>query len=103
MATAEEWRKRVRRWRASGESSRVFAASIGCNARTLTWWASRLKRAPSPKASQTFDLVRVVAAPPVEGPGTPVEIILSCGHVLRVERGFDAVTLRAVIAALDER
>ena len=105
MARAAEWRRRVRQWRASGESSRAFAATVGCNPRTLTWWASRLRRAPSPREAP-FDLVRVVA-PPVEPTeetpdGAQVEIVLSCGRVLRVGRGFDVAVLRAVIAILEE-
>lgn len=105
MATAGEWRRRVRQWRASGESSGAFAATIGCNPRTLTWWASRLRRAPRPREAP-FDLVRVVTGPvePTEETpvGSPVEVILSGGRVLRVRRGFEAAVLRAVIATLDE-
>jgi len=103
VAAAAEWRRRVRQWRSSGESSREFAAKIGCNPRTLTWWASRLRRsARSP--GQALDLVRVISAPPEEPPvGGPVEIMLVRGYVVRVGRGFDAVALRAVIATLEGR
>jgi hypothetical protein len=80
-----------------------FAAKVGCNPRTLTWWASRLRRSTRPP-EQAFDLVRVIPAPPEEPRcGAPVEIVLSRGYVVRVGRGFDTVALRAVIAALEER
>ena len=34
----EEWAKRVERWRESGLTSAEFAAELGINPRTLTYW-----------------------------------------------------------------
>ncbi|AMV29235.1 hypothetical protein VT84_33530 [Gemmata sp. SH-PL17] len=48
--------------------------------------------APTPRPS--FVALRVV-------PGTPLELVLRSGHVLRVPPGYDANHLRAVVAALE--
>jgi hypothetical protein len=34
-------------------------------------------------------------------PDTPLELVLRTGHVLRVPPGYDAIHLRAVVAALE--
>lgn len=49
------------------------------------------RRTPTPRP--TFVPVRVV-------PDTPLELVLSGGHILRVPPGYDARHLRAVVAAL---
>jgi DNA-binding transcriptional regulator YiaG len=38
------WERLVGRWRRSGLTSREFAARVGVNRGTLTYWAWRLKR-----------------------------------------------------------
>jgi transposase-like protein len=40
----EEWAKRVERWRDSGLTTAEFAAELGINAHSLTYWAWTLKR-----------------------------------------------------------
>ncbi len=40
----EEWAKRVERWRDSGLSCAEFAAELGINARTLTYWKWMLNK-----------------------------------------------------------
>lgn len=45
----EEWAKRVERWRDSGLTTAEFAAELGINPRTLTYWAWALKREASGK------------------------------------------------------
>lgn len=44
-----EWTKRVQRWRESGQTTAEFAAELGINSRTLTYWAWALKREASGK------------------------------------------------------
>jgi hypothetical protein len=39
-----EWAKRVERWRDSGLTTAEFAAPVGINAKTLTYWAWTLER-----------------------------------------------------------
>ncbi len=40
----EEWAKRVERWRDSGLTAAEFAAELGINAHSLSWWKWRLAR-----------------------------------------------------------
>ena len=40
----DEWAKRVERWRDSGMTTAEFAAELGINPRSLTYWAWTLKR-----------------------------------------------------------
>ena len=56
-ASASEWAARVRGWRESGEPARGYAERRWWNARTLTWWGSRLRCADP----TTVPFVRVVA------------------------------------------
>jgi len=41
-ASAEQWAKRVKRWKDSGLSAREFAAETGINASTLSFWRWKL-------------------------------------------------------------
>jgi hypothetical protein len=43
----EEWAKRVERWRDSGLTTAEFAAELGINPHSLTYWAWTLKREAS--------------------------------------------------------
>lgn len=97
MATESEWRRRVQAWRASGESATQFAARAGYNARTLTWWSSRLRA----KASPPVRFVRVVAPETPASPAT-VDVVLASGRVVRVGPRLDPALLRGVIAALEQ-
>ena len=43
-AGREEWARRVERWRDSGLTTAQFAAELGINPKSLTYWAWTLKR-----------------------------------------------------------
>lgn len=43
-STRDEWRARVRGWKASGLTAQAFAAREGISAATLSWWRWRLSR-----------------------------------------------------------
>ena len=104
MARAAEWKRRVARWRASGESAAVFGRRQGWHPRTLTWWASRLRRGAVrvPPDTKSVALVRILAAPKLAAPiGTPIELVLAGGRVLRVGRDFEVDVLRALVDALE--
>jgi hypothetical protein len=107
MAASVEWARRVSKWRASGETAGVFAARHGWNPRTLTWWASTLKRRDASTAgtkSRAVEFARVVAKEPVprasSSSGT-IEILLSHGRCVRVLPGFTPDLLRAVLETLE--
>lgn len=119
----EEWAKRVDRWRSSGLTCAEFAAEVGVNARTLTYWKWMLtkeargeKRAwPSRKAKKPRAPRAVVRVGPsssspavagfVEVETAPrdgrFELELGAGRRLRVPPSFDAAELRRLLEVLE--
>ena len=103
--TTSRWRKRVARWRASGETAEAFSAREGFAASTLRWWSSRLGREKAAPASVAMvQLVRVPSAAPARPAGGAVVVeLLEARARITVEPGVDAATLRTVLAALGVR
>jgi hypothetical protein len=105
--SAEEWQKRVERWRESGLSAEQFAAELGINAGTLKFWQYKLNkakredakppRASKEKAPTVPAFVEVRSA----GSDARFELELSNGRRLRVPVGFDAKALERLLAVLD--
>ena len=120
----EEWAKRVERWRDSGLSCAEFAAELGVNARTLTYWkwmlgkeargekrvwkvrkarASRVPRAAAsepPRSTPVVTGLVEVQAAPRDG---RFELELGVGRRLRVPMSFDAADLRRLLDVLEAR
>ena len=90
--TRSEWKRHVAAWRASGATSKAYAAEHGLKAKTLLWWSSKLKRDRAPK--QTVSFMEVVALP-----SATVRVRLG-GAEVEVPHGADEQTLRMVLAAL---
>lgn len=102
--TTSRWRKRVARWRTSGETAEVFSAREGFAASTLRWWSSKLGREKAAAASvQMVQLVRVPAAARRPAAGTVVIDLVEARARITVEAGVDAATLTTVLAALGVR
>jgi hypothetical protein len=112
----ETWSKRIERWKDSGLTAKGFAAELGINAHSLTWWRWRLSstRAAATKtrvrtqhtaskvssatpAPLTF--VELSAAVAVE----PLEVVLPSSLRIRVPSGFDAGALHRLLEVLDAR
>ena len=109
----EEWAKRVERWRDSGLTTAEFAAELGINPHSLTYWAWTLKREAGgekrvwPKKSRK----QVVAAKPAESSAPFVEVkshtsraqfeLEIRGRRLHIPDGFDAQQLRSLLAILE--
>lgn len=121
----EEWAKRVERWRDSGLSCAEFAAELGVNPRTLTYWkwmfnkeargeprvwptrktrglrASReLRASEPPRALAAVTGLVEVQAVPRDG---RFELELGAGRRLRVPATFDAADLRRLLDVLEAR
>ena len=65
--TEKQWRKLVSQWERSGLSAGEFAATrSNLHPRTLTWWASKLRRDAREQQSATNDegFLTVVVVPP---------------------------------------
>ena len=106
--SAEEWQKRVERWRDSGLAAEQFAAEFGINAGTLRFWGYKLNKTKREAAG--------VAAPvkkerPVRVPSfvevrtttsaAAVEVELGNGRRLRVPTDFDVDALGRLLSVLE--
>jgi hypothetical protein len=114
----EEWAKRVARWRDSGLTTAEFAAELGINPKTLTYWAWTLKREASGKkrvwsskrptaARATVDAQAMTAKPgpafvelPRDGSSARFELEVR-GRRLHIPSAFDAQQLRALLEILE--
>lgn len=107
MAKADEWAARVAGWRRSGKTAASFSDGRGFNPKTLTWWASELRRRSRRTDALERGVVRfakVVArgdARSVAAGGASIEIVVRGDRVVRVTRGFDAEVLAAVVDTLE--
>ena len=93
-----QWRRWIAQWRTSGLSVPAFCARHRLATASFYAWRRTLDRRAADKAA--FVAVHVVAdAPPA--PANPLELVLAGGRTLRVAPGFDAATLRALLAVLE--
>jgi len=104
MATRAEWIELVRRCERSGLEVAQFARREGIKAKQLYWWRWRLRSSGELLAPREpeFLPVRVVGSP-APLPGTPIEIALPNGRLVRVVPGFDPATLERVLAIAAEQ
>ena len=101
-ATAAEWTERVRAWRASGLPANEFARPFGYRGKTLSWWASELKRREQVKKEKPIDAPKVTMAR-LQVARREVDALISIvigGVQITVRRGFNAELLREVVSAL---
>jgi hypothetical protein len=95
-----QWRRWIGDWQASGLSVRTFCERRGLTVASFYAWRRVLQRRDAAKA--TFVPVQVVAdAVPTRT--SALEVILTDGRAVRVAPGFDAATLRQLLAVLEER
>jgi hypothetical protein len=114
MKNEEIWRTRAKAWKESGKRSEDFSRELGIDPGQLRSWTSKLglskpRQKIRIKAIQLLPrFARVVPSP------APMEILRShrakSGVSIRLgksrvdlRRGFDAATLRSVIAILGEQ
>lgn len=114
MAKREEWANRVRRWTESDLTANEFAAELGINARTLTYWKWKLgkearceepkRKKPSRRAaslSPSFVEVTPPASVWAEARSS-IEVVVDERYVVRVPDVFEPSTLARVLAAIEE-
>jgi transposase-like protein len=110
------WRRMLCQWRRSGQSVRAFCAQHGLAEPSFYTWRRTLtqrdqvrrqargpgrqalpaQQADSASDQPVFVPVRLLA------PAAALEVLLSSGRLLRVPTGFDAATLRQLLAVLEE-
>ena len=104
------WRRTLRQWRRSGLGVRAFCAEHGLAEQSFYVWrrivadrdqeAARVHAAaPDSDDVPVFVPLRVIDVPTQAA----FEVVLERGRVVRVLRGFDADTLRQLLAVLEEK
>jgi hypothetical protein len=95
-----QWRRRIDQWRVSGLSVRAFCARHGLATASFYHWRRVLQR----RAAKEPAFVPVqVLADAVPDRASPLEVVLADGRTVRVAPGFDAATLRQLLAVLEGR
>jgi transposase len=96
----QQWRRWIAQWRASGLSVRDFCDRRGLTVASFYAWRRVLERRAAEKAA----LVSVqVVADAVPAQTSALEVVLTDGRTVRVTPGFDAGTLRQLLAVLEGR
>jgi hypothetical protein len=100
--TETKWSERVREWKASGQTAKVFADGRGFKPSTLVYWASCLRRgrvetADAQKPQRRVRMARVVRA---ASPRDDSIVVAVGGARVAVRAGFDEALLRQVVRAL---
>jgi hypothetical protein len=101
---ARYWRKVIHEATRSGVSIREFCRQRQLTVSQFYWWQRRLQQPPPrPKkrvsggTSASFVLVSEAG----QGSDAGIELVLGDGRRLRIHKGVDETTLRAVLAALE--
>ncbi len=98
------WRQLLRQWRRSGLSVRDFCAERQVSEPSFYYWRRAIAQRDA--LAPCFVPVRVIPdePPPIAGTGSGsgLELVLGAGRLLRIGPGFDAATLRRVLALLEE-
>ena len=94
------WRQHIRDWQDSGLSVSAFCARRGLSQQSFYGWRRELQRRDSEKTF--FVPVRLRKDDPAAAAGEMLEVLLASGRRIRVPAGFDAVTLRQLLAVLEE-
>jgi len=96
-----QWQRRIDQWRASGLSVRAFCARHGLAQASFYAWRRVLERRTAEQPA--FVPVQVVADATPAGQASALEVVIADGRVVRVAPGFDAATLRQLLAVLEGR
>ncbi len=95
----QRWRHWIRQWQHSGLTVRAFCDRHQLPQPSFYAWRRTLQQRDA--AALDFVAVRLVSDPqPAPAPG--IELVLAGGRCLRVHPGFDAATLRQLLALLEE-
>ncbi|SRR5579871_431642 len=94
----QQWQRWINKWRVSELSVRAFCARHGLATARFYHWRRVLERRATERPA--FVPVQVVADPPPPQ-ASALELVLADGRAVRVSAGFDAATLRRLLAALE--
>ena len=114
MATANEWRERVKEWKARGKTASEFCAQQGLKTKQLSTWAWKLgstSKKPAAPVDAQMKLVKLVPRPKPDanapegnrGRESSRIRIVAADVSVEVESGFDRRVLFDVLAVLAQR
>lgn len=98
LGKEQTWRRRLRDWQRSGLSVSAFCRCHGLGAHSFYAWRRILAQRDGEQAD--FIPVRLLAES--QSADGALEVLLASGRRLRVSPGFDAATLRQLLAVLEE-
>ncbi len=99
---AQHWQKAIRQAARSGLSIREFCRQRKLPESQFYWWQRRLAARQDPPRGRTAGTATFALISDETGPADAgIELLLADGHRLRIRRGVDEETLRAVLAALE--
>ena len=93
------WREHIRTCEASGTSIVQYCRDTGISAPQYHWWKRELKRRGGKRIGAPLFVEVRAACDVADAPA--LEVVLAHNRVVRVPRGFDAVTLSAVVQVLE--
>ena len=107
------WRDVFLRWQRSGQTIRAFCDNRGLSEGSFHAWRRTIAERDRQAASlpivdraadhlPAFVPVRVTGTPTASSSILALELVLGQGRVIRVPPGFDADTLRTLLAVLEE-
>jgi hypothetical protein len=99
-ATRAFWSKEVKKWAASGQTLREYAAARGVGASSLKNWKWQLG-VEARRAAAAVKFVEVTAATASRAVEV-FEVVLVDGTTVRVPAGFDAPELAKLVKVLSE-
>jgi len=116
----EQWAKRVERWKESGLTAKEFAAELGINARSLSWWRWQLSKGDAGVPKRRRSRLAGVSSKAIAASTTPLspvtfvemtapliadalEVILPSTVRVCVRPGFDDATLGRLLDVLERR
>ena len=99
------WRRVLRQWLRSGQGVRAYCWEHGLSEACFFAWRRTIEErdqgAERPRPGPRPGLPRFVSVT-VTASASPLEVVLADGRVVRVPAGFDAATLRQLLAVLEE-
>ena len=100
------WRKTIREAARSGMSVRSYCQQHKLSESQFHWWQrkleeKRLHRKPGRKNAAVAQASFALVSDDPEGMDAGIELVLGNGHRLRIRKGIDEITLRAVLAFME--
>jgi transposase-like protein len=103
---ARYWQRMIREAARSGTSIREFCRQHRLKESQFYWWQHKLKVARPDRSTREQGVTRgsasfALVSDEPQAADAGIELVLGNGHRLRIRKGVDEETLRAVLAAVE--